>query len=114
MNGQVFTKELTQKILGTSHDISDEYVAYLNKIFQERVMRQIARSLSLEKLKKLTELEKSGSATEVKKMIDDNITINQQEEIVSNETDILLGDLLEAGGDLQKVEAMETARNKTN
>jgi len=107
MNESIITKEMLDA-LELGREIDETYVAAVNRLLNQRVGAMIGESLDTERLKQLTEISRSGNAAKIRGFIDANVP--DASEIAMNATEILLSDLVEVKGDLDKVKELETSR----
>ena len=105
----ILTVEILQNLL-PDITVDDEYVAQANDELARRVSVGAARKLSLENLTQLNELTESGDTAGAQKLIDENVSEDDMLEIFSNETDILLKDLVDTAGDIAKAKEVDMAR----
>jgi hypothetical protein len=89
---------ITQKTLeDASIDLTGEDVeallVHLNELLQERVGTEITEALSDEKLKTLVDMQESATEEELGAWMEENVPDLQ--DIVTDEIDILLGEIVE-------------------
>lgn len=76
----------------TGEDV-DALLDDLNETLQERVGTEITQSLNEDQLKELVELQESATETQIGDWLQKNVTDLQQ--IIQNETDILIAEIVE-------------------
>ena len=105
----ILTVEILQNLLPDT-TVNDEYVAQANDELARRISVGAARKLNVENLTRLNELTESGNTAGAQKLINENVSEDEMLEIFSNETDILLKDLVDAAGDIAKAKEVDMAR----
>jgi hypothetical protein len=103
---------ITQELLvAAGIQIDDEHLdAYLddvNDLLTERIGEAITDSLDDEKFDELTVFQETASQEQLSAWVEKNVP--ELQDIIKDEIDILIGDLVEQGGDLDKLSTEEPA-----